>query len=178
MPEGAAERILPGDPVHVFAFLADPRNAQAWFTGADFEAPPEGEPRAGMTWTLAKTEETRGPIPTRTCLYEPPARFAWETALSRMRTNWTWTVSCAPVPGASGAPATHIRLAIRLRPGLLDTLLAFMLARTLRETLSTRAERTLERADTALARQRSGGKQPDSSGHPSRPQRKAGPKRR
>src|SRR5262249_34873004 len=145
MPEGAAERILSGDPARVFAFLADPRNAQAWFTGADFEAPPEGEPRAGMTWTLAKTEETRGPIPTRIRLYEPPARFAWETTLSRMRTNWTWTVSCAPGAGASGASATRVRLAIRLRPGLLDTLLALLLSRTLRETLSTRAERTLDR---------------------------------
>lgn len=172
MPQGAAERILPGEPARVFAFLADPRNAQAWFTGADYETPPEGEPRTGMTWTLSKTEETRGAIPTRIRLYEPPACFAWETTLSRMRTNWTWTVACSPATGESGAPATRARLTIHLRPGLLETLIGLMLARTLRETLTTRADRTLERAAHALNARRAGGKTTGS------PQRKSKPKRR
>lgn len=177
MPEGAAERILPGESARVFAFLADPRNAQAWFTGADFETPPEDEPRAGMTWTLAKTEETRGPIPTRIRLYEPPLRVVWETTLGRMRTNWTWTITCSPAADAADGPATLARLAIRLRPGLLDTLLALILSRTLRETLSTRAERALQRAAEALG-QRRGGKASGVSGQSARPQRKAKPKRR
>jgi uncharacterized protein YndB with AHSA1/START domain len=156
MPQGSAELVVPGDPARVFAFLADPRNAQAWFSDAPFDEPPEGDVRAGTSWVLARTEETRHPMPMAVRAYEPPERFVWETRNERVRTNWTWTVTCAPASESARAeagipsPATVLRLAIRLRPGVFDTLLALLLSRTLRQTLAARAQRTLERARAAL----------------------------
>jgi len=156
MPQGSAELVVPGEPARVFAFLADPRNAQAWFSDAPFEEPPEGEVRADMTWVLARTEETRHAMPMGVRVYDPPTRFVWETLNDRVRTNWTWTVTCASAPDAARAEAgisgsaTLLCLTIRLRPAVFDLVIGLLLTRALRETLSMRAARTLERARAAL----------------------------
>src|SRR5437868_11800618 len=103
MPAGAAELRVDVAPDAAFAFLADPRNADSWFTAAEFAVAPEGQPRVGMTWTLAETVETRRTVPTRMTVYEPPLRFAWATDLGALTVNWTWQLECRPVPDDTGA---------------------------------------------------------------------------
>jgi hypothetical protein len=157
MPQGSAELLVPVAQRDAFTFLSDPRNASAWFSAAGFAAPPEGEPRLGMTWTVAQTAETRRPVPTCMSLYEPPSRFAWETTLGRRTINWMWQVECLPVPADGGGPSdrssppgTLLRLTIVLRPGFLQAPITIVFARSMHRTLERRAGRALERASEAL----------------------------
>src|SRR5579871_6541598 len=115
MPAGAAELLVEVAPKAAFAFLADPRNAGAWFTAANFAIAPEGQPRQGMTWTVAQTAETRRPVPTRMVAYEPPHRFTWATELGALTVNWSWQLECRPAPD-DDPNATLLHLTIRLRP--------------------------------------------------------------
>ncbi len=153
MPAGAAELLADVAPATAFAYLADPRNAGAWFSAAAFAVAPEGSPRPGMTWTVAATAETRRPVPTRMTVYEPPLRFAWSTELGPLTVNWTWQVECRAAP--DGDPnATQLHLTIHLRPGIQAPITLFF-ARSMRRTLQQRAGRALERARDALAAQSS-----------------------
>src|SRR5258708_364244 len=104
MPQGSAELLVPVAQQDAFAFLSDPRNAGAWFSDAGFAVPPVGTPRLGMTWTVAQTAETRRPVPTRMSVYEPQARFAWETALGRRTINWMWQAESLPALADEGGP--------------------------------------------------------------------------
>ena len=157
MPQGSAELLVPVAQQDAFAFLSDPRNAGAWFSDAGFAVPPVGTPRLGMTWTVAQTAETRRLVPTRMSVYEPPARFAWETALGRRTINWMWQVECLPALADEGGPSARrsppgalLRLTIVLRPGFLQAPITIVFARSMRRTLERRAGRALERAAEAL----------------------------
>ena len=157
MPQGSAELLVPVAQRDAFAFLSDPRNAGAWFSDAGFAVPPEGTPRLGMTWTVAQTAETRRPVPTRMSVYEPPARFTWETALGRRTINWMWQVECLPVPTDEGDSSARrspsgaiLRLTIVLRPGFVQAPITIVFARSMRRTLERRAGRALERAAETL----------------------------
>jgi hypothetical protein len=148
MPAGAADLLVAVAPAAAFAFLADPRNTGAWFSAAAFAVAPQGQPRPGMTWTVARTAETRRPVPTRMTVYEPPRRFAWSTELGPLTVNWTWQLECRPTP--DGDPtATLLHLTIHLRPGIQAPITLFF-ARSMRRTLEARAGRALERARDAL----------------------------
>jgi hypothetical protein len=148
MPAGAADLLVPVAPEVAFAFLADPRNAGAWFSAADLAVAPEGQPRQGMTWTVAQTAETRRPVPTRITVYDPPRRFIWSTELGPLTVNWAWQLECRPAPDADPG-ATLLHLTIRLRPGIQAPITLFF-ARSMRRTLEMRAGRALERARDAL----------------------------
>jgi len=151
MPAGAAELLVDVAPETAFAYLADPRNAHAWFSAADLAVAPEGQPRQGMTWTVVQTAETRRPVPTRMTVYEPPRRFAWSTELGPLTVNWAWQLECRPAPDGDPA-ATLLHLTIHLRPGIQAPITLFF-ARSMRRTLDLRAGRALERARDALIAQ-------------------------
>lgn len=151
MPAGAAELLVDVAPAAAFAFLADPRNVGAWFSAAAFAVAPEGQPRAGMTWTVAQTAETRRPVPTRMTVYDPPRRFAWSTELGPLTVNWAWQLECRPAPDGD-ANTTLLHLTIHLRPGV-QAPITLLFARSMRHTLDTRAGRALERARDAFIAQ-------------------------
>src|SRR5579872_213777 len=144
MLEGTGEALTAAAPTIAFAFLADPRNAGAWFAGAGFAEPPVGPPRAGQTWSFAQTPGTRRVQPVRMSVYEPPSRFVWETQLPAALTNFTWELRCDPA-GTERPGGTRLRLTYRLRPGLvqwLTTAVGFSLVgRALREQAQAAAER-------------------------------------
>ncbi|MGH2515318.1 MAG: SRPBCC family protein [Ktedonobacterales bacterium] len=150
MLEGTGEALAKVTPAAAFTFLANPRNAGAWFAGADFEEPPVGPPRAGQTWSFARTPGTRRVQPVRMSIFEPPSRFVWETRLPSVLTNFTWELRCEPA-GDEMPGGTRLRLIYRLRPGLaqwLTTAVGFSLVgRALRE----QAQRAADRAAEALS---------------------------
>ena len=150
MLEGTGESVAAVAPAGAFAFLANPRNAGAWFAGAGFAEPPEGPPRAGLTWSFARTSGTRRVQPVRMSVYEPPRRFVWETRLPAVLTNFTWEMRCEPA-GEEQPGGTRLRFTYRLRPGLvqwLTTAVGFSLVtRALRE----QAQQAADRAAEALA---------------------------
>lgn len=144
MLEGTGEAVAAVAPAAAFAFLANPRNAGVWFAGAGFAEPPEGPPRAGLTWSFARTAGTRRVQPARMSIYEPPRRFVWETRLPAILTNFTWEMRCEPA-GEEQPGGTRLRLTYHLRPGLiqwLTTLVGFSLVnRALREQAQSAADR-------------------------------------
>lgn len=150
MLEGTGEAVTAAAPAVAFAFLADPRNAGAWFAGAGFAEPPVGPPRAGQTWSFARTPGTRRVQPLRLSVYEPPSRFVWETRLPTVLTNFTWEMRCDPAdekqPGG-----TRLRLTCRLRPGLVQWLTTAMGFSLVSRALREQAQRAVDRAAAALA---------------------------
>jgi hypothetical protein len=86
-------------------------------------------------------------------LYEPGARFIWETRLGPARTNIVWEVTATAAP-ESGAT---LRLVTRWRPGPLGWPAALAAALIARGTLARRAQRTIERARDAVEAQARGG---------------------
>jgi hypothetical protein len=149
MLEGTGEATVAVAPAAAFAFLSDPRNAASWFAGADFAVAPEGPPRAGLRWSFARTPGTRRVTPVCMVTFTPPQQFVWETQLPRWRTNFTWELSFAPAseeqPGG-----TRLRMAIRLRPGLVEWPSALVGYALVRRALGERAQRTVERASEAI----------------------------
>lgn len=97
MLDGMGEATAAVVPAVAFAFLTDPRHADLWFAGAGFETPPQGPPRAGLEWSFARTPGTRRVQPMRMSVYEPPARFVWETTFrSPLATNFVFEMRCEP----------------------------------------------------------------------------------
>ena len=154
MLEGTGEALTMAAPGVAFAFLADPRNAGAWFAGAGFEEPPAGPPCAGQTWSFTRTPGTKRVQPVRMSVYEPPSRFVWETQLPTVLTNFTWEMRCDPA-GDAQLGGTRLRLTYRLRPGLaqwLTTAVGFSLVgRALREQAQHAVDRAAEALSTGSA---------------------------
>lgn len=147
-------------PEPAFAWLADPRNAGAWFASVRLERPPASPLRAGATWRFLLTRQRNRPMPMRLAEYDPASRFVWETDNTGWRGNlrWVFTLASAENEGdkEGGAPATRLSLRIEQRPGLLGwpmLALAWAAERASRETVSSvsaRAQRAVERARDAL----------------------------
>lgn len=150
MLEGTGEAVAPSTPATAFAFLANPRNAGAWFVGAGFAVPPEGPPRAGLTWSFARTTGTRRVQPVRMSVYEPPRRFVWETRLPAVLTNFTWEMRCEPA-SEGRAGGTRLRLTYRLRPGLVQWLTTAVGFSLVNRALREQAQRAADRAAEALS---------------------------
>ncbi|HEX9037312.1 MAG TPA: hypothetical protein VF808_10020 [Ktedonobacterales bacterium] len=140
-----------------FAWLADPRNAGAWFAAVRLERPPAPPLRAGCAWRFLLTRQRDRPMPMRLSEYTPSTRFVWETDYPGWRGNLRWVLTLAP-GAASGdvAAATRLGLRIEQRPGLVGWPLlgiAWLAERVSRETASgvrARAQRAVERARDAL----------------------------
>ena len=145
-------------PEPAFAWLADPRNAGAWFASVRLERPPASPLRAGAAWRFLLTRQRDRPMDMRLAEYTPSTRFIWETDNPAWRGNlrWVFTLAALEPDGASGAPATRLALRIEQRPGLLGwpmLALAWAAERISRETVSSvaaRAQRAVERARDAL----------------------------
>ena len=164
--EGSGEAVVPVAPATAFAFLADPRNASAWFAGAGFVARPQGPPRTGEEWSFAETPGTRRVTPTHMTRYEPPEHFRWETRLSAWQTNFAWEMRCEP-----DSEGTRLRFTIQLRPGLLEYPAALIGFRLTRRALARAAERTAEQAAEALTQRQDQGRTGAKRVKPRRPRR-------
>ncbi|HKV83698.1 MAG TPA: SRPBCC family protein, partial [Ktedonobacterales bacterium] len=142
---GTGSALVAASPAVAFAFLADPRNAGAWFAGSGFAEAPSGSPRAGMTWRFERMRGTRRPVPVRMSVYEPPARFVWETRLGLFGANNAWELRIEPASVASAEPdepsvsGARVTLTIRLRPRLLGWLAVLPALPLLRGQLPARA---------------------------------------
>lgn len=156
MREASAEVVIACAAEAAFAWLADPRNAAAWFASVALPEPPARPLRAGATWRFSMTRQRGQVIPMRLAEYQPPQRFTWETTYPRWRDNLQWELTLAPESVPDGASATRLRLTIRQRPGPLGwpaLLLAALLGRlspTLAASMQARAERAAQRAREAL----------------------------
>lgn len=150
MLEGTGEALTTVAPATAFAFLANPRNAGAWFAGAGFAEPPVGPPRAGQTWRFDKTPGTRRVQPVHMSVYEPPSRFVWETQLPAALTNFTWELCCAPA-GAERPGGTRLCLTYRLRPGLVQWLTTAVGFSLVGHALREQAQAAADRAAKALS---------------------------
>lgn len=150
MLEGAGEAVAAVAPAVAFAFLANPRNAGAWFAGAGFAEPPAGPPRAGLTWSFARTAGTRRVQPVSMSVYDPPRRFVWETRLPAILTNFSWEMCCEPT-GEEQPGSTRLRLTYRLRPGLVQWLTTAVGFSLVKRALREQAQRTAARAAEALS---------------------------
>lgn len=144
-------------PEPAFAWLADPRNASAWFASVRLERPPATPLRAGAAWRFLMTRQRERPMPMRLAEYTPSTRFIWETNNPGWRGNLRWVFTfAAETDEEGGAPATRIGLHIEQRPGVLGwplLALAWVAERVSRETVSSvgaRAQRAVERARDAL----------------------------
>lgn len=137
-----------------FAWLADPRNAAAWFASVALPEPPARPLRVGTVWTFALTRQRGKRIPMRLAEYQPPQRFAWETTYPGWRDNLTWALAFTT---AEADPDTsRLRLTIHQRPGPLGWPL-LLLAAALTwfnpgyvGSMRARAERAAQRAQEAL----------------------------
>lgn len=158
--EGDGETLIAMAPELVCAWLADPRNAGAWFAAVRLERPPAPPLRAGSEWRFLLTRQRDRPMPIRLADYAPPRSFAWETRYPAWRGNlrWAFTLEVANEERQEGdaARATRLRLRIEQRPGALGwpmLALAWVFERLSRETISSvqaRAQRAVERARDAL----------------------------
>jgi hypothetical protein len=135
-------------PAAALAYLADPRHAPKWFASVAVEGLAGGPPRAGQTWRFVERGGRGAARPVRMALYEPGARFIWETQLGRARTNITWEVAASAAPEGEGGAT--LRLVTRWRPGLLGWPAALAAAMLARGALARRAQRTIERARDAV----------------------------
>jgi uncharacterized protein YndB with AHSA1/START domain len=155
MREGSAEVVIACPVDAAFAWLADPRNAGAWFASVALPEPPPRPLRAGATWRFSMTRQHGRTIPMRLVEYQPPRAFTWETTYPGWRDNLQWTLALAPAPDADDT--TRLRMTIRQRPGPLGwpaLLLAALVARlsvTEGASMAARAERAAARAGEALA---------------------------
>jgi uncharacterized protein YndB with AHSA1/START domain len=154
MREASAEVVIACAEETAFAWLADPRNAVAWFASVALPEPPPRPLRIGATWRFVLTRQRGQSIPMRLAEYQPPHNFTWETTYSRWRDNLQWAL--AFTPAAEDASSATLRLTIRQRPGPLGwplLLMAGLLARLSPASVSSmqaRAERAALRARAAL----------------------------
>lgn len=121
---GSGEALVPGRPVDVFAYLADPRNAAEWFASVAPETP-SGPMREGTAWRFVQRGRRGRTVPVRMAVYEFPSRFVWRTQFTWPRTNLVWAMRCEPAEPAEGspnAPATRLRFSITIEPGPLGWL--------------------------------------------------------
>lgn len=153
--EASAEVELACAAETAFAWLADPRNAAAWFAGVALPEPPARPLRVGATWGFTLTRQRGKRIPMRLAEYQPPEAFAWETAYPGWRDNLTWAL--AFTSAADNPAAARLRLTIRQRPGPLGwpLLLVAALFTSLNPnyvgSMQARADRAAQRASEALA---------------------------
>ncbi|HEX8733480.1 MAG TPA: SRPBCC family protein [Ktedonobacterales bacterium] len=138
-----------------FAWLADPRNAAAWFASVALPEPPARPLRAGAAWTFTLTRQRGKRIPMHLAEYQPPHGFTWETTYPGWRDNLTWALAFIPATDNPDG-ATRLRLTIRQRPGPLGWPL-LLLADSLTQlspnyvgSMRARAERAAIRAREAL----------------------------
>jgi hypothetical protein len=153
------ETLVAMAPGPAFAWLADPRNAGAWFASVRLERPPAPPLRAGSAWRFLLTRQRDRPMPLRMAEYTPAERFAWETEYPAWRGNLRWVFTLAAAEAAEindSAPATRLGLRIEQRPGPLGwapLALAWVLQRLSPKssgTVRARAQRAVERARDAL----------------------------
>ena len=142
------EALVTVAPSVAFAYLADPRNAGAWFTGAGFASAPAGQPQSGQTWAFERTTGTRAVQPVRMEVYSPPSRFVWRTTRPPLWTGFEWTMACEPVEGKLSS--TTLRFTIRLRPGLVQWPLSLLGYRLVRRALQRQATTVVNRAAAAI----------------------------
>jgi hypothetical protein len=171
--EGSAEAVVLVSLTAAFAYLSDPRHAGEWFASAGFAVEARGPPRAGQTWSFARTAATRRELPVRTEAFEPPSWFVWRTQLGALRTNNEWELRVEPASvdtdgsggvgggreGSAAGAATRLRLTLRLRPGPLGWLATLPLVSRMRGILEGRAQTAVTHAAEAAeqyARDRQG----------------------
>src|SRR5579859_4097523 len=104
-----AETLVAMAPEPAFAWLADPRNAGAWFASVRLERPPAPPLRAGSAWRFLLTRQRDRPMPMRLAEYTPSERFTWETDYPTLRDNLRWVFTIAAVENDDGAPTTRLR---------------------------------------------------------------------
>ncbi len=161
MREGCGSATAQVRPVEALRFLADPVNAGQWFAGAELVMPPEGKPRAGLTWRFGRIRGTRGPVSMRMTVFEPPERFVWSTERRWPADNLEWEVRCTPTAGPDGdgavatgtgalASSTRIDVCIRQRPGPVGAVSLALVPRRAQAALETQAQRAADRAAEAL----------------------------
>jgi hypothetical protein len=153
----SGETLVAIAPEPACAWLADPRNAGAWFAAVRLERPPAPPLRAGSAWRFLLTHNHDRPMPLRLAEHDPPRGFVWETEYPAWRGNLRWAVTLEAAGAEDGAaPATRLRLRIEQRPGPLGwplLALAWLFERLSRQTASSaraRAQRAVERARDAL----------------------------
>lgn len=157
---GEASLMMAREPA--FAWLADPRNAGAWFASVRLERPPAPPLRAGSEWRFLRLRRGDRPMPIRLTEYDPSTRFTWETAYPTWRDNLRWTFTLTTMDGAdggadgAGSPHTNLALRIVQRPGPLGwpmVGLSWLLQRLSPRsagTVGAVAQRAVERARDAL----------------------------
>ena len=156
--ETDGETLVAMAPGPAFAWLADPRNAGAWFASVRLERPPAPPLRAGSAWRFVLTRQRDRLMPMRMAEYAPSERFAWQTEYPTWRENlrWVFTLEAAEGETGEGAPATRLGLRIEQQPGPLAwplVALAWLLQRLSPNSAGTtraRAQRAVERARDAL----------------------------
>jgi polyketide cyclase/dehydrase/lipid transport protein len=151
MLQGTGTTHTQATPGAALAYLADPRHAAEWFANVAVEGLAAGRPRAGQTWRFVERGGRDTSRPMRLALYDPGARFIWETQLGPAHTNITWEVEATAAPEGGAT----LRLTTRWRPGPLGwpaTLAATLLARG---AAARRTQRTIERARDAMEAQAS-----------------------
>jgi hypothetical protein len=187
--EGSAEVVVLVSQSAAFAYLSDPRHAGEWFASAGFAVQPQGSPRAGQTWSFARTAATRRELPVRADAFEPPSGFVWRTQLGALHTNNEWELRVEPASvgadsiggggegeGGDARAATRLRLTLRLRPGPLGWLATLPLLPRMRGILQGRAQTAVTHAAEAAeqhARDRQGKQRnPWTPGRPRRSRRR------
>lgn len=151
-----AETMVAMAPEPAFAWLADPRNAGAWFASVRLERPPAPPLRIGSAWRFLLTRQRDRLMPMRMAEHIPSERFAWETDYPAWRGNLRWVFTLAAAEDSENAPATRLRLRIEQRPGALGwplVALAWLMQRLSPNSAGTtraRAQRAVERARDAL----------------------------
>lgn len=132
-------------PVAAFAYLADPRHADAWFARVEVRDLPPGPLRAGSAWVFYEPA-ARSLKPMRLAAYDESRRFVWQTRLPRPRTNLVWELALAPASGYG----TTLTFTLRWRPTPLGLPLALAAVLLSRGALAHRTQQTVERARDAV----------------------------
>jgi len=148
MREGTGEATVAVACDIAFDYLADPRNAQAWFAGATLAERPEGALQAGMRWRFVQVRSDNRVVPVRMAVYDPPSHFVWQTAFRWPRTNLRWEMRCEPA--TDGADETRLRMTIRILPGPVGWLALWVSPRVYRPDPQMQAQRAVDRARDAL----------------------------
>jgi hypothetical protein len=133
-------------PAAALAYLAAPRHAGEWFASVAVAGLADGPPRVGQAWRFVERGGRGAARPVRIALYEPGARFIWETALGPARTNIAWEVTATAAPEGGST----LRLVTHWRPGPLGWPAALAAALLARGAVARRAQRTIERARDAV----------------------------
>lgn len=174
---GSGEALVPGRPVDVFAYLADPRNAAEWFASVALDETPSGSVRQGMAWRFVQRGRRGQAVPVRMQVYEFPSRFVWRTQFIWPRTNLVWQMRCEPAEPAeatASSPATRLRFTITIEPGPLGWLTFVLGAWLSPYGLDRRAQGGVDRARELLeARAEVSGRRAGQSGQGAREARGA-----